>query len=923
MGLRNAILVSLSIPLSMLIGFAILRMLDVTLNMVVLFSLTLSLGMLVDNAVVIIENIYRFMQQGVPRLEAAMRATSEVAYPIIGSGLTTIAAFFPLLFWTGIMGEFMVYLPTTVITVLGSCLFVALVINPAMAAVLMRKPPDAGATRSADEITSGEDHPMLHEGGIFIKLYRGTLRSALGMRLPAASEVEARWLPARAGRHVLRLLPRLSVLAVALVVFVVAIMTWMYVVALRTPTQFFPEPDPDSAEVSLEVPEGASLEYCDGLVRRVEKRVYDADARHDTPFAKARRLKGHRMKGAETYKSPSDIANVEHSWARVDALQYNNSVSFLFPDFEDRTESSKETIKTIESRLTTFAGAKLTVQEPERGPPTGAPINIEIIGDDLDTLGRIATEVSEKVQKVAFVRNVRDNYQAGAPTLQIRIDRKRAAYLGLGVQSVGNAIRTAISGVDISSYREGDEDYDIVVRLGEAARREITTLRRLAIHSQTHGAVPLTTIAEIRYVGGLGEIHRIDHDRVVTVQADVDTTKTTGTTAKQQAEQLLAGSPLFEAKGIFAVEDGAERFNAVTLPAAVENAFAAIADRAALEAETGEDADHAPLAKALNAIVRSFDPDAYPEATKQLLDPGRAGAPDGPDVGEKVREVKGYLAAADPAPATRQRRNRLLVELAYGEVLQEADEGLELPPGYRYRFTGEDEHQREAGQFLSWAGMVALGLIFLILVAQFDSIIFPFIILSSVILSLTGVFFGLAIYQLPFVIIMTGVGVISLAGVVVNNAIVLIDYSRQLIDRGLERDTALLAAGATRLRPVILTAITTCLGLVPMITGYSVDFHPILEGAMPIFQAASQSSQWWQAMAVAVVFGILVATALTLFVVPVLFSLLDDLRHITLRSARSTGEHAGRMHRLYWRVFTRLTGIQPRPGDPGQEGSGA
>ncbi len=920
MGLRNAVLVSLSIPLSMLIGFIILRVLGVTLNMVVLFSLTLALGMLVDNAIVIVENIYRFMQQGVPRLEAAMRATSEVAYPIVGSGLTTIGAFVPLLFWTGIMGEFMVYLPTTVIAVLSSCLFVALVINPAMAAVVMRVKRTDGdeAPRSAEEVMSGTDHPMLHEGGAIIRAYRSLLASAIGYDIPRSVRAEGRW--QRFTRHLFPLGPRLAVLVLAGLVFVAAFLFWVYGTGLHNPMRLFPNIDPPYAEVKLETPEGADISYCDAVVRNAEMRVFSEQAARlahqpDLRPSYEDAVEFHRYvdRKGRAYESPSDIENVEHVSAQADAQGGNNKVTVLFPDYDERTVRSIHTLEDVRQRMEGFTGAKWTVEEPDKGPPTGAAVNVEISGSEMRTLGELAEEVKRLLGRVPFVRNIRDDYAQGAPTLSVRVNRKRAAFLGLSSQTIGATLKAAINGIEVSTYRENDEDYDIVVRLEDRDRRVVGTLERLGIPSPTHGIVPLTTVATIDYEGGLGKIHRIDHDRVVTVQADVNEEKTSGDTARRQAEKLLSGSPLFEAGAAFRYEafdpDAKGPPPAVKLPAAVAPALPEGLSLP-LRANTEEE-----LLVKINRFVETFDPaDDLRTELISAVTPAEQADAEGAPARERLARLGEYSRRIAYEDDAQQRFNRLLLECANPGTFRAYEPGLELPTGYTYRFTGEAEHQAESQAFLTRASLLAIGIIFLILVSQFNSIVFPFIILSSVLLSLTGVFLGLALYDEPFVLIMTGVGCISLAGVVVNNAIVLIDYTRQLIDRGMPRDRAILAAGCTRLRPVILTAITTVLGLVPMVTGASVDFHPLLEGSHPVFQLASESSQWWRPMAIAVVFGMLVATALTLVVVPVLFSLLDDLRALGARFFVKIWtwlqQRFARIRAWYWRLFRRLTGIK-------------
>ncbi len=731
MGIRNAILVSLAIPFSMLLTFTVLYILDITLNMVVLFSLTLALGMLVDNAIVIVENIYRYIEQGVPRIEAAQKATSEVAYAVIGSTLTTLAAFSPMLFWPGIMGEFMSYLPLTLIITLTSSLFVAMIINPALAAIFMKVKPKSGKvseaeknqTPSAEEIAQAGESPVSISGPI-LTLYSRSLQQAFNHKI--------------------------AVTLIAFCFLVLLIQIWLLSVGLEKPVEFFPNIEPKAMYVNLDTPEGADLDYVDSVVRQVESAVngYDisqyAGSTVDQYMA-SYEPKEHEKKDGKKFFGPSDIANIEHIYAKSvvtsgPGMMFDpnapNHVGIQFIDLEDRVRASSESMEMIRERVKNIPGAKITVAEREEGPPTGAPINIEIAGDDFEILGRIAKTIREMIANIPFVVDIRDDYVEGTPTVRVRLDRQKAALFGLSTANIGTALKTAYNGLEVSTYREGDEDYDITVQLSDSNRRVTDVLRELMLPTPSGKLVPLTTLARIEFAGGLGDIVRINHERVVTVKANVDENKIPGPVARAQAEELLKSFP--------------------------------------------------------------------------------------------------------------------------------------MPPEYRITFTGEFEFQKESEEFLSKAFAIALFLIFLVLVTQFNSVAQPFIIMTAVILSLGGAFLGLTVIRSPFGIIMTGVGVISLAGVVVNNGIVLVDYINKLRKRGFELRDAVMAAGATRLRPVLLTAITTILGLLPMVTGVSYDFHNLS------ISWVSESSQWWRSMAIVVIFGLMVATFLTLVVVPVLYVSIEE-----------------------------------------------
>jgi multidrug efflux pump subunit AcrB len=731
MGIRNAVLVSLAIPFSMLLSFTVLYALDITLNMVVLFSLTLALGMLVDNAIVIVENIYRYLEQGVPRLEAAKKATSEVAYAVIGSPMTTLAAFFPMLFWPGIMGEFMSYLPLTLIVTLSSSLFVAMVINPALASIFMKiKPikgqglqPENNQAKSAEEIAQAGESPVEIKGPI-LSFYEKFLHYVLNHKI--------------------------AVVLMAFCVLILFVQIWLLRVGLEKPVEFFPNIEPKAMYVNLDTPEGADIDYVDSIVRQVEITVNGSDVPQGTiptvdQYKSSYDPKEHEKKDGTSFWGPSDIGNIEYIYGKSvvtsgPGMMFDpnapNHVGIQFIDLEDRLTPSSESLELIRERVSTIPGAKITVAEQEEGPPTGAPINIEIAGDDFEILGRLAKTIREMTANIPFVVDIRDDYVEGTPTVRIKLDRQKAALFGLNTDNIGTALKTAYNGLEVSTYREGDDDYDITVQLSDAQRRITDVLHELMLPTPSGKIVPLTTLARVEFAGGLGDIVRIDHERVVTVKANVDENKIPGPVARAQAEKLLKDFP--------------------------------------------------------------------------------------------------------------------------------------LPPGYRITFTGEFEFQQESEEFLSKAFAIALFLIFLVLVTQFNSVAQPFIIMTAVILSLGGAFLGLTVLNSPFGIIMTGVGVISLAGVVVNNGIVLIDYINKLRQRGLELREAVVAGGATRLRPVMLTAVTTILGLLPMVTGVSYDFHKLA------ISWVSESSQWWRSMAIVVIFGLMVATFLTLVVVPVLYVFIEE-----------------------------------------------
>ena len=680
-GGRSAIFVALAIPYSMFLTFSLLMGLDISLNMVVLFSLILALGMLVDNGIVIVENIYRHMQEGYPRQEAALAATNEVAWPVITSTLTTLGAFVPMLFWPGIMGEFMGYLPQTLIMALTSSLFVALVINPVLSARYQTV-----KIKAPKKDKDGKEKPRRE---ILIKrIYLALLSFSL--------------------RH------RFLVVFTGFVLLVASIAAYG---AYGKGTEFFPETEPRRAYVNIKAPEGTNLDASDRLVAQVEDIVSEyKDIRHVISNIGA--------EGGDPFSQGGVGTHISR-------------VALDFKDFHDRSRLSSGIIKEVRERiLSSVHGAEIQVEKEEEGPPTGAPVNLEIYGKDILTLGELAAQVRKAIRDVPGLVDLKDNFVEGKPEVLVRVDKEKAALLGLDTYTIAYTVKSAINGAKVGVYREGKDEYDILARLPEKDRQSIESVKRITVSGPLGEPIPLTSVAEVSLASGLGAIMRLDQKRVVTVSGDVS-------------------------------------------------------------------------GRLANDIIRDME-----------------------------------------------------------EILKRE---ITWPRNYSYEFTGEQEEQDKAQAFLGKAFLATIFIILLILLTQFNSLFTPLIILTSVVLSLIGVFVGLLITGTAFGVIMTGIGVISLAGVVVNNAIVLIDYYHQLMERGMESHDALLRAGLVRFRPVMLTAITTILGLLPMATGVSFDFRKMA------WDIGGESSQWWGPMAVAVIFGLAVATLLTLVVVPVLCSLVHSL----------------------------------------------
>lgn len=672
LGLRNSIFVALAIPFSMLLSFAVLQLLGITLNMVVLFSLILALGMLVDNAIVIVENIYRHMQEGNPGVAAAKMAAAEVGWPVISSTLTTLCAFFPMTFWPGIMGEFMKYLPLTLIITLTASLFVALVINPTL----------CGHFMSTGKIIDPSDRKPAK----IIRIYNSTLQFAL--------------------QH------RLLVVAASFVLLAGIGGAYRF---LGHGGELFPDIEPNRAVVEIKAPAGTNLAATNKLSLQVE-----AFARQEPDI---------RFVIAEVGTSATDQGG--------SSVQSNLSrVTLDFVERDDRRDDSRDVLDRLRKQVAPLSGAEFKVKKQEEGPPTGPPVSIEISGEKIQVLDQLVAQAKQLIKDVPGMVDLKDDFSKAKPEIRIDVDREKASLLQLSTAEISEMVKAAISGTKLGVYREGADEYDIIVRMPEDRRTSVADIKNLLVPAADGSPVPLSTIASVTLSAGFGSIRHIDQKRVVTISAD------------------------------------------------------------------------------------TF----------------------GRNSNEVLQDV-------------RQRLTR-----------------LELPSGYKIHYSGEQEEQQKAAVFLSKAFVAAILLIMLVLVTQFNSVLQTLIVMTSVVLSLTGVFLGLMITATPFGIIMTGIGVISLAGVVVNNAIVLIDYINQLVKEGMELNAALIRAGMVRFRPVLLTAVTTILGLLPMAVGVSFNFTTLT------WEIGGESADWWGPMAVAVIFGLAFATLLTLVVVPVLYSLAESAR---------------------------------------------
>ena len=765
LGTRNSLFVGMAIPLSMFMALMILGAMGITINTMTLFALIMALGMLVDNGIVVVENVYRLMEQGLSPMAATRRGVGEVALPIISSTATTLAAFIPLAFWPGIMGEFMLYLPLTLIITLGSSLFVALVINPVFISSFMKVDGKRVINkkkvliRSAIALAAGAAIAfgvgIIPLGNLLMLIGAITLLNVFVLG-PSSRRFQATFLPWLEGIYEKVLKSAVSrpktYFAGAFLLLIVSLGIFG---AKQPDTIFFPVNEPRYVNVFVEFPVGTDIETTNEFSEKIEQQVQELVKPY---MSIVESITTNVSQGAADPNDPSAVGQSEEPHkARI-------TVNFIENKLRGELNTT-DIMKVIRDSVKLEPGVTLTVDKDANGPPAGKPINLEITGDDLETLVAIADDVQNQIAAsgIQGIEKLKSTLEVGKPELIVDIDREKARRFGLSTYSVANEIRTALFGKEVSKYKEGEDDYEINVRLNEDYRYNVDALmnKQITFRNQSSGQlvqVPISAVANISYSSTYGSIKRKDLERVVILSSNV----LDGFNANEINDQL-------------------------------------------------------------KTMMESYD----------------------------------------------------------------------MPAGYNFAFTGEQEEMAENMAFLSKALAIAVFSIFLIIVSQFNKVTAPFIIMTSVLLSTIGVFLGLVIFDMDFIVIMTMIGIIALAGIVVNNAIVLIDFieltrKRRRKELGLEEDARLpmdevlnsiIIAGKTRLRPVLLTAITTILGLVPLAVGLNIDFIGTFVAYNADFYVGGDNVIFWGPMSWTIIFGLTFATFLTLIIVPTMYLLADKLMY--------------------------------------------
>jgi multidrug efflux pump len=773
LGLRNALFVGIAIPLTMLLSFSILSLMGITLNLMVLFSLILALGMFVDNSIVVVENINRLMTEGHSRFEAAKLGVGEVAWAIIISTLTNVVAYIPLGVWPGMMGEFMGYLPLTVIVVLFASLVVALIINPVMCLQYMR----------IDEVVTNRKRLWTIAsvlGGIGLlsiiagALWLGNILLLLALMMVLNEYVLAPYskkfqegplmrldgfykkvllVSLREGRKRYWFLGTFGLLIVSVIFFM----------AFPPKIIFFPIGDPQYVNVFIEKPIGTNIEETNRVTKEIEQEILQLIQKYEDPALQGKN---------KNFLISSVIANVGNGTSdpnqgpSLENTPHKGRITISFVESRlRRGVSSTDVMNALRATLKEYPDASIVVTPSENGPPQGPPINIEVRGDNYDSLLVAATKIKEIVETkyIGGIEGLKIDVDKNKPELPIEIDTDRARRYGLSVGQIGDAIRTSIYGREVSTFKDGVDDHEINLRFPYTTRNDASDIlnQRVTFRDMTSGQivqVPISAIAHYNESYTFSAVKRKNMDRVVTIYSNV---------------------------------------------------------------------------------LDGYNPT------------------------EVVQQIKSELA------------------------------NYEAPMGTSYAFTGQQEEQAKEMSFLLVALIVALVGVVMVLIGQFNSLSTPLVLMFSILFSFIGVFLGLVIFRQDFVIIMTMLGIISLAGVVVNNAIVLIDFTLMLIDRrkeelGLGKEEHLpwaelkritIESGATRLRPVMLTAITTVLGLVPLVFGLNIDFINWFATYDANFYLGGDNVAFWKPMSLAIIYGVIFSFFLTLIMVPVMFVMLQKVKY--------------------------------------------
>ena len=767
MGVTNAFFVALSVPLSVFVAFLFLPLADsivgttVTLNFIVLFALLFGLGIIVDDAIVVIENTHRIYHNGKIKIErAAKEAAGEVFIPVLAGTLTTLAPFFPLLLWKGLIGKFMIYLPTMLILTLAASLIVAFIMNPVFAVSFM-KPEGREFEKPKKDIFKASWFWVFISFGIILNIagWHGIGNFLIFIPLLAILErfvlrgiihfFQEKALPSLMNRYekMLKWMLKGKRPGLALVgLFILFPISLILLIARGNPSTFFPSGDPNFIYVYLKMPAGTKTAVTDSITSILEKKVQKV-LQNELPGKKDGIVESIITNVAVSANNPRD--NNRSTQSNLGRIQ----VSFL--EFEKR--EGKKTgpfLKQIREQMVGIPGASIEVGQEDAGPPTDPPVNIEISGDNFEELSKVAYDLQNHLDtnRVFGVEGLKMDIDLQNPEISINVDREKVLREGLSTAQVGLEIRNAVFGKEASKLKDGEDEYKIQIRYADLQRNNITDLMNMRITFRDFTTmaikqVPLNAVATVDYTNTSGAVKRKNVKRTIQIQSNV-------------TDPSLAG------------------------PANVE-------------------------------------------------------------LGKKIEEFRAKT---------------------------------KIPSDVTIKQTGQGEQEKETGVFLITALITALLLIFLILVLQFNGISKPFIVLTEIFFSIIGVFIGYAVTGMTIASIMLGVGIVGLAGIVIKNGILLIEFTDELRSRGYKTRAAAIEAGKIRIIPVMLTALATMLGLLPLAIGFNIDFVSFFQHLNPHIFLGGDSVVFWGPLSWTIIFGLIFSFFLTLIMVPSMYILSERLR---------------------------------------------
>ncbi len=751
MGTTNAIFVAMSVPLSMCLAFMVMPSIGFTLNMMVLFSFLLALGIVVDDAIVVIENTHRLFQNGkVSIVDAAKHATGEVFLPVLSGTFTTLAPFIPLAFWGGIMGKFMFFLPITLIITLIASLVVAYTISPVFAVMFM-KPHVEGHEQDSEEKARGRKSfivatiiflavaAILYIGGNFGAgnftltmfvlfllnkyVFTGIIQNFQTKVWPKFQNAYQKFITwaLEGWKPVL-----LMVFTIFLLIFSVVI------TAVRQPkVVLFPKADPNFLYVFVNLPIGTDVAYTDSITKIVEERVY--------------KVFGENNPMVSSIISNVAIGATDPSDQDRSIAPQKGKVGVSFVQFAKRNgESTAPYLDKIREAVKGIPGTEITVDQERNGPPVGKPVNIEIAGDDYVELIKTSKAIKSYLDslRVPGVEELKSDLDDRKPEMVVVVDRARANREGISTAQIGGELRNAIYGKEVSKFKDANDEYPIMVRYQKDERDNIDRIMQLKITYRDFNMggmirqIPLSSVASVKYDNSYGSIRRKNQKRVITLSSNV--------LGNANPNEVVA---------------------------------------------------------AVTAAIGNFP----------------------------------------------------------------------LPPEVTVSMTGEQEQQAETSTFLGRALLISIGIIVLTLVAQFNSISKMVLIISEIFLSIIGVLLGFAIFGMDISVLMTGVGIVALAGIVVRNGILLVEFTDVLMEEGYELKAAIIEAGRTRMTPVLLTATATILGMIPLAVGFNIDFVTLFTEFNPHIYLGGDSVAFWGPLCWTMIFGLAFATFLTLILVPVMY----------------------------------------------------